>query len=286
MEDRTLKQLLMSSNYYVLNKQIIKALGIESTFLLTALIEASDGLADENGWFYKTAPSLEEETGLSKHKQSNIIDELIRLEILEQENKGMPMKRFFRINFKKIEELVFKSKELKKLKPSSEEIEKQGVKNFNCKGSKDLTACSEKIEHNKEYIINNLDNNNLINNNLNKELNINIHKSILDYLNGKLGTRYRATSKNIIRHINARLNEGYTFEDFKIVINKKFDEWIGTEFEKYLCPDTLFGTKFEKYLNQNILKPGNKEITKNTPNKLKVDDNVLEQLKARYGAND
>ena len=41
MEDRTLKQLLMSSNYYVLNKQIIKALGIESTFLLTALIEAS-----------------------------------------------------------------------------------------------------------------------------------------------------------------------------------------------------------------------------------------------------
>ena len=286
MEDRTLKQLLMSSNYYVLNKQIIKTLGIESTFLLTALIEASDGLADENGWFYKTAPSLEEETGLSKHKQSNIIDELIRLEILEQENKGMPMKRFFRINFKKIEELVFKSKELKKLKPSSEEIEKQGVKNFNCKGSKDLTACSEKIEHNKEYIINNLDNNNLINNNLNKELNINIHKSILDYLNGKLGTRYRATSKNIIRHINARLNEGYTFEDFKIVINKKFDEWIGTEFEKYLCPDTLFGTKFEKYLNQNILKPGNKEITKNTPNKLKVDDNVLEQLKARYGAND
>ena len=286
MEDRTLKQLLMSSNYYVLNKQIIKTLGIESTFLLTALIEASDGLAGENGWFYKTAPSLEEETGLSKHKQSNIIDELIRLEILEQENKGMPMKRFFRINFKKIEELVFKSKELKNLKPSSEEIERQGVKNFNCKGSKDLTACSEKIEHNKEYIINNLDNNNLINNNLNKELNINIHKSILDYLNGKLGTRYRATSKNIIRHINARLNEGYTFEDFKIVIDKKFDEWIGTEFEKYLCPDTLFGTKFEKYLNQNILKPGNKEITKNTPNKLKVDDNVLEQLKARYGAND
>ncbi|MEX6519044.1 conserved phage C-terminal domain-containing protein [Fusobacterium animalis] len=286
MEDRTLKQLLMSSNYYVLNKQIIKVLGIESTFLLTALIEASDGLADEKGWFYKTAPSLEEETGLSKHKQSNIIDELIRLEILEQENKGMPMKRFFKINFKKIEELVFKSKELKNLKPGSEEIERQGVKNFNCKGSKDLTACSEKIEHNKEYIINNLDNNNLINNNLNKELNINIHKSILDYLNGKLGTRYRVTSKNIIRHINARLNEGYTFEDFKIVINKKFNEWIGTEFEKYLCPDTLFGTKFEKYLNQNILKSGNKEITKNTPNKLKVDDNVLEQLKARYGAND
>jgi len=29
-------------------------------------------------------------------------------------------------------------------------------------------------------------------------------------------------------------------------------EWLDTEMEKYLCPDTLFGTKFEKYLNQNI----------------------------------
>ena len=88
MEDRTLKQLLMSSSYFVLNKQIVKAIGIEAGFLLTTLIEASDGLANEDGWFYKTSPSLEEETGLSNHKQSKIIEELTKLGILEQERNA------------------------------------------------------------------------------------------------------------------------------------------------------------------------------------------------------
>ena len=41
--------------------------------------------------------------------------------------------------------------------------------------------------------------------------------------------------------------------DFKAVIDKKSYEWMGTEREKYLRPQTLFGTKFESYLNQNIL---------------------------------
>ena len=241
MEDRTLKQLLMSSSYFVLNKQIVKAIGIEAGFLLTTLIEASDGLSNEDGWFYKTAPSLEEETGLSNHKQSKIIDKLTKLGILEQENKGMPMKRYFRINFNKIEELVFK-KDLKNSKPSNEEIEKQGFKNFESKDSKNLNACIEKISNNKEYI----------NNNLNKELN-NIYKEAVDYLNEKAGTKYKSTSKNTTKHIKARINDGYTLEDFKIVIDKKCSEWLNTDMEKYLCPETLFGSKFEKYLNQKII---------------------------------
>ena len=59
--------------------------------------------------------------------------------------------------------------------------------------------------------------------------------------------------------INARLKEGFTVEDFKTVIDKKVDEWKGTELEQYLRPDTLFGTKFESYLNQNIIKKEHKE---------------------------
>ena len=179
MEDKTLKQLLMSSSYFVLNKQIVKAIGIEAGFLLTTLIEASDGLANDEGWFYKTAPSLEEETGLSNHKQSKIIEELTKLGILEQENKGMPMKRYFRINFNKIEELVFK-KDLKNSNASIKENEKQGFKNFESKDLKNSNACIEKISNN---IITN-------NNNLNKELNnnnlIEIGKKVVINSNGAL----------------------------------------------------------------------------------------------------
>lgn len=78
-------------------------------------------------------------------------------------------------------------------------------------------------------------------------------KEIVDYLNEKCNTRYRHTSKKTIDNITARLNDGYTLEDFKIVIDKKTKEWTGTQWEKFLTPLTLFSGKFESYLNQNII---------------------------------
>ena len=48
----------------------------------------------------------------------------------------------------------------------------------------------------------------------------------------------------------SRLNEKYTIEDFNKVIDNKCLEWLGTDFEKFLRPETLFGSKFESYLNQ------------------------------------
>ena len=35
-----------------------------------------------------------------------------------------------------------------------------------------------------------------------------------------------------------------------MVISKMVRVWTGTEFEKYIRPETLFGTKFESYLNR------------------------------------
>lgn len=79
---------------------------------------------------------------------------------------------------------------------------------------------------------------------------INIIKDIILYLNNKLNTNYKYNSKVNQRHIRARLNEGYTLDDFKKVIDKKYNEWNGTDMAKFLRPETLFGTKFESYLNQ------------------------------------
>ena len=45
------------------------------------------------------------------------------------------------------------------------------------------------------------------------------------------------------------MEEGFTVEDFKTVIDKKCADWLTTDFEQYLRPSTLFGTKFESYLN-------------------------------------
>ena len=92
-------------------------------------------------------------------------------------------------------------------------------------------------------------------NNITNNKDDNIVEDIVAYLNEKAGTSYRSNSKTTQKHINARLNEGYTLDDFKVVIDKKVDEWKGTEMEKYLRPETLFGTKFESYLNAKVNKP-------------------------------
>lgn len=94
---------------------------------------------------------------------------------------------------------------------------------------------------------NNINTNNNINNNIKRKNDI---EDIINYLNEVCGTKYRTNSQSTLRHINARFNEGFTYADFINVIINKSEEWLGTDMEKYLTPDTLFGTKFEKYLNQ------------------------------------
>ena len=73
--------------------------------------------------------------------------------------------------------------------------------------------------------------------------------AVVDYLNEKAGTHYRAGVSKTQSLIKARANEGFTEADFRTVIDKKCADWIGTEYEQYLRPQTLFGTKFESYLN-------------------------------------
>lgn len=82
-----------------------------------------------------------------------------------------------------------------------------------------------------------------------KKKNLILCKQIIDYLNERAGTAYRSDSVETQKHINARLSEGYTLDDFKKAINNKCAEWCGTEMQTYLRPQTLFGTKFEGYVN-------------------------------------
>lgn len=76
------------------------------------------------------------------------------------------------------------------------------------------------------------------------------YAEIISYLNEKANTNYRTGAQTTKDLIKARWNEGFRLEDFKKVIDNKSDEWMGTEWEKYLRPKTLFKTNFESYLNQ------------------------------------
>ena len=119
--------------------------------------------------------------------------------------------------------------------------------NFDSNSEKSPSKFGKKSENNSEK------NPTYKDTNIQKDINNkNIYSEAVEYLNEKAGTKYKSSSKNTTKHIKARINDGYTLEDFKTVIDKKCSEWLNTDMEKYLCPDTLFGTKFEKYLNQKI----------------------------------
>ena len=75
---------------------------------------------------------------------------------------------------------------------------------------------------------------------------------IIEYLNSKAETTFSVKLGSNIELICSRLKEGYTKSDFKSVIDKKDKDWKGTDWAKFLRPNTLFAkTKIENYLNSN-----------------------------------
>ena len=268
MQERTFKQLLMSSNYYTLNKQIVKELGIEPAFLLTILIEASDGLADDEGWFYQTIETLEELTGLSRHKQNKIIQDLIETNILIQENRGTPCRRFFKISFQEIENLVFKKTESSLLK-----IDKLDCKKFTNYSVKSSQTSLLKISNNKEHNINNI----------NKELN---HKENKSYeLDEKLKTvkqwfienEITFSKKHEVKVLELLKNNSLDFvlnafqEELDILKNKSDVKSVAAVFSNHLfkgtCEVNFQELEKKETEHQKIKEEERKECEKN--------DNIL-----------
>ncbi|UBH16377.1 conserved phage C-terminal domain-containing protein [Macrococcus armenti] len=74
-------------------------------------------------------------------------------------------------------------------------------------------------------------------------------EAIVNHLNLKTNSNYRFKAEKTKRLIKARMNDGFTVDDFKAVIDYQASLWLHNDMAKYLRPETLFGTKFEGYLN-------------------------------------
>lgn len=145
-------------------------------------------------------------------------------------------------------------------KDNSKEIEKRVIRlpienNFYTYRKKVLEGYRKKelggIENNFQE--NNTSNNNTSINN--KEIYKESIEEIINYLNNKIDTHYKTTTPKTKQLITARLNEGFTVEDFKKVIENKYSTWFkDKKMCNYLRPETLFGTKFENYLNEKVKK--------------------------------
>ena len=101
----------------------------------------------------------------------------------------------------------------------------------------------EKVQTNK-IDINDTDNNNIKS----------ICQEVITYLNQVTKKNFNKNTASHHKYIKARLKEGYELKDFKHVVNGMAATWMGTDYERYLQPQTLFGNKFDSYLNRSIPK--------------------------------
>ena len=203
------------------------------------------------GYLFEQIPVIGSERTLVRKIDSLIEKGMLKKELVTSK-KGIKG-RFLYISFgEKYFELTEYSNNTKETEERKDEAE-----NIKCQiDTNQMTKCHEPNDkltshqmtkcHNKDSSIDNTSiNNNILNN---------IYSLVIDYLNEKTERtgkeKYSSTSTKTQMLIKARLREKYELEDFKIVIDKKCKEWLGTDMEKYLRPETLFGNKFESYLKQ------------------------------------
>lgn len=113
MENRTLSNYL-GGGFWQLNKEMVKAFGLEESLWLTNLYDhrarlEKGGIIGEDDFFFLSKESIREKTGISITKQTETISFFESLGILEIVRKGNPRRNFYKINavqmIEKIEEI-------------------------------------------------------------------------------------------------------------------------------------------------------------------------------------
>src|SRR5699024_3057536 len=198
---------------------------------LNQLVFWSDKTKRRDGFFYKTYAEWEDELLLSEYQVRRSSKNLRDLGLIETEVKranGSPTVHY-KVNMDELSVSI-----LNKLKQRNQTNLSNDIEVSSVSLTVDDTLDEQTVDNNKSRNSTRVP-----------------YKEIIDYLNEKTGRNYKHKAKINQRVIKARMNEGYTIEDFKTVIDKKTDGWNNdVKMKEFLRPETLFGLKFDRYLNQ------------------------------------
>lgn len=196
------------------------------------------------GYFEITSRSAAKDLNLSKSTISRMMDEFVNIGVIDIVKKST-LGRGSSI-YKYITER--EGKIMQTNAPLNEPIYKTVDGTFKISDFKDLSS----INYPKEKTLKDSKHGTSKRENIKKELN-NIYTRVIDYLNNKSNKRFKSNTKKTKTVINARLDEGFVEEDFYKVIDIKCSQWLNSEMEKFIRPETLFSSKFEGYLNEKSI---------------------------------
>lgn len=157
-----LMSILSNDGYIILNKYVMKALGLHEAILLGELCSEyiywykEEKLQD--GFFYSTRENIEKETTLSPFQQRQALKKLTEIGLVEILEKDMPKKTYYKVDEEKVYRFLLET-----------DLNLTEVKKFNDKTSNNLTSSDEKIKH-KEVEKLDINNNNINNNNKNNNI--------------------------------------------------------------------------------------------------------------------
>lgn len=103
-------KLLANDNFIILNRDLIREIGLDETILLAELGSEQDywkrnSRLGKDGFFYSTIDNIEKQIGFKKNKQLTLIKKLESLNLIEVKYHDMPKKRYIRVNVARLEKL-------------------------------------------------------------------------------------------------------------------------------------------------------------------------------------
>lgn len=140
MED-SIVNILANDNYIIVNRSLIKELGLKETIILGELASEYNyykktNELDEDGYFYSTIENIENNTSLSSYEQKKCLDNLSKRGLIDVILKGIPAKRHIKINTSQIINLFTNGLETSFQKIKKLDCEKFGTNNNNIKNNK------------------------------------------------------------------------------------------------------------------------------------------------------
>lgn len=253
--------VLSGHGFIMTSRPLAWAVGLNASVLLGELCSRQ---AQHGADFWATNEQLGNATTLSERELRGASKRLIEAGFIKVEKKGLPARNHYTVNVDALVEFFSEDVESRDLDSGGDDCscDDQSLRNVSDQSSQNVAT----IGHETLAHIKNDSNNETAKTNkhmVRKEASAqrpapsrpwneeegNKVAEVVKALNEETGAHYRPTSKATMRHILARLREGFTVDECREVIRKKSEEWSGTEMAKYMRPETLFGSKFESYLN-------------------------------------